>query len=847
MSSGFSLGIRALLSLIPVVLAAATPTASAASFIQNPSFEANYNPDFPHYGPIDLWAGGSGVNEGAGPFHNTGIQIPDQGRAGFMQASSTLRQSISGLTAGGIYCLQFYYDARNCCGGTVDLITRFGGTQVDRIANVRPTPTLANHPFYYFRSVIITAAVETAELEFATVTIGDATAVLDAISLTPCAANSVTVANPSFEASGTISGSGTLVPGQKLAGWEIGGAGLVGINANGQGFADNGIPRDQDHVVFLQGASSISLVLNGLVAGTSYELSFAYNQRAFDMSHLRVTAGSEVVFDADITDVGGPDPYHTFSGRFEAHDVTATITFEQTVPDMVVLLDDIRVQGSTRPPLPCLGIEPTAAELAPGMSVTATATVPAELTAGKPATIVLRTPNPAVVELVGAAPDGTLQLDYGVGDTVKTFTARAVNGGTIRVEILESAGLCTENDLQVTVHSSLVRNSSFESSAVPPGIGYGSILAWSTTGGAGLNSGNGPFHDNGSIPDRAQVAFIQGEGSLSQQIVSLVPGYNYRLQFFYNARNCCGGSIDLHVSFDGKALADITGVTPVGAGSYHFHSVDFTPSVTEGLLVFRSTAAGDASVLLDAVNIVQRESAEIVIQNSSFEGTGIPSGVGYIQPGQFGGWTASGGGYGVNLDRVGPFTDNGDAPDQELVGFLQGAVAISQDVSGFEVGQTYTLSFAVNARNCCSPPPTHFMVTLGGQTLADEDIAPAGGSTPYSKREIRFVADSTAAPLNFSHRPPAGDYTLLLDEIRICRGDCRTPPRLSIRLESNPFPLVRISWPSTATGFILQSAESLLETWDEVFQLVQMEGDEFVVYDDPSLALRAFYRLTSAP
>src|SRR2546428_4235883 len=108
--------------LLPVLgfLACVQP-GSAATFIQNPSFEANYNPVFPSYGPIDLWAGGSGVNESPGPFHNSATTIPDQSRVAFQQGSGSLRQTVTGLSPGQSYWLQFYYDARNCCGGTVDL------------------------------------------------------------------------------------------------------------------------------------------------------------------------------------------------------------------------------------------------------------------------------------------------------------------------------------------------------------------------------------------------------------------------------------------------------------------------------------------------------------------------------------------------------------------------------------------------------------------------------------------------------------------------------------------------------------------------------------------------------
>ncbi|HXJ75395.1 MAG TPA: hypothetical protein VNM37_21245, partial [Candidatus Dormibacteraeota bacterium] len=74
-----------------VALGLSVQTVAGATFIQNPSFEANYNDTWPHYGPIDLWnaVGGTGINDKSGPFHNTSAQIPDRTRAAFLQGPCT--------------------------------------------------------------------------------------------------------------------------------------------------------------------------------------------------------------------------------------------------------------------------------------------------------------------------------------------------------------------------------------------------------------------------------------------------------------------------------------------------------------------------------------------------------------------------------------------------------------------------------------------------------------------------------------------------------------------------------------------------------------------------------------
>ncbi len=133
-----------------------------------------------------------------------------------------------------------------------------------------------------------------------------------------------------------------------------------------------------------------------------------------------------------------------------------------------------------------------------------------ELLASKSATITFQSPNPAVASLVNADANGILALQYAQGGTnVQKFEMEAVARGSIRIAVVDAAGLTVINDVAVNVVTAFVRNSSFESSPAAAGVGYGSILAWTTPpSGVGLNKAAGPFHDNGAIPDREQVAAI---------------------------------------------------------------------------------------------------------------------------------------------------------------------------------------------------------------------------------------------------------------------------------------------------------------------------------------------------
>ncbi|MBI4326229.1 MAG: hypothetical protein HY674_13340 [Chloroflexi bacterium] len=838
-------------SLPPLFLAlaglavATQPILVADSFVKNPSFESNYNDVFPHYSAVDEWPGASGVNESGGPFHNGGTPIPDQRRVAFKQGSGDVSQDIVGLTAGKQYWIQFFYDARNCCGGTIDLITKFNGVELDKVANVKPSTGGAP---YKFRNVPFKPDVETGTLTLTTVSVGDATIVLDAVTIVQrdeAQANigNLPVMNPSFEASGVVADPGILAP-DGLAGWT--GEGQYGVASLGTSNADNGAVPDQDNVAFIAGAGSLSQVAQNLVAGTEYTVTVAYNAKTGTQPHLQLKVGDAMLFEEDVTPVGGANPYRTKSAKFTATDVLATLTLAQTKDGSdVLLLDDVRVVGQVSEIIPPLGVSPTKAELGPGQKGTITLTVPTQVLAVKAVDIKLRIGNVNVATLVGADAEGILTVHYDKGGAnVKTFDVEGVGRGLVRVEFVETTGINVVNDVGVDVVTSFVLNSSFESTEAPGGVGYGAILAW--VGGSGLNKAAGPFHDNGVIPDRDQIAFLQGAATLSQQISGLTPGQNYWLQFYYNIRNCCPPntpdfSMDLSVKFAGKEVAKIEKIAPVGEQNpYYFKNIEFKPDSSSGLLEFVTTPTGDATLLLDGVNIVQRDPGQIVVQNPSFEGTGSPVGVGYIQPRRLGGWEITGGGYGVNITGVGPFTSNGSAPDQDRVLFVQGAVNASQNITGLTADQKYTVIYAVNSRNGNLP----YGVFFDDQPLLEEEITPVGGTEPYPWRALVFTPAASEGVLRFSSMPEAGaDRTLLLDDIRIVPGEVPPPPpRVSLGIQALTDGNVRLSWPSTASDFVLQFTHALPGGWADSTASVNVEGDEFVVLVQPVDAA-TFYRL----
>lgn len=818
---------------------------SAQPVVFNSSFELNYPETWPHYGEVEEWEGGSGVNQADGPFHNGGTPIPDQARAAFLQGSSSISQEVIGFAPGEQHWLQFFYDARGCCGGTIDLVVKLDDEELDRIENVRPSTD--GNP-YKGRNIPFVPEFDAGIISFETIASGDATVNLDGVTVIQRDEGQVPVMNPSFEASGEPEDPDGIISPNGIAGWS--GEGVYGVSGDGFGtFADNGQTSEPDYVGFISDAGSLSQTLDGLIVGSEYELKFEYNARAGDSPQLAVFVGEEAIFETAVASVGGNSPYHQGTVSFMADDVQKLLSFRQTAEgDHTLLLDSIQLLGLVGESFPPVDVTPSALELAPGQIGEVTFTVPSDYLAIKGGELVVVSPNPNVAVPVEADETGRLVLTFEQGGTGSmTVPIIGVARGAVRMLMTPPAGLELTNDIAVNVVSSLVRNASFESNEAPPGIGAGTIVSW--TGGTGLNRGNGPFHDNGTIPDRLQVAVLQGSQTLSQEIGGLKEGEKYWLQFHYNARDCCGGTINLAVLLGGEELWQTEDVFPSvvdGLESYYFQNVPFTASASSALLEFVTTADGDATILLDAVSIVPRGDDEVVVVNPSFESSGSPVGVGYIQPASIAGWAFSSGGRGVNVTGQGPFSDNGAGLDQDSVLFIQNASSMTQLIEGLEPGETYTLYYYVNARNCCGEGGvTAYSVSFDEEFLLEEEVIPVGGNSPFHLRFLTFEPAFGDGILQFDTQPE-GDHTLLLDDIHIVKGAFEPPlPQpadVMVRILRLDDATLELRWPAAASAFVLQRTDTLGGAWIDLTDPVVADGEDNTVTVSPASG-EGFFRL----
>ena len=823
-----------------------------AAIIKNAGFESSPPANFPTYGPIEHWDGSAnfGVNnpfvDNRSPFHDNGI-VPDGRQVGFVQVNNHLSQTIGGLDTSKDYWLQFYYNVRNCCppdgGPPVDFRISFAGNVLFEEFGVSPVGTVQGEDPYNFVSVPFRPTASSGEFRIDVMVEGDGSLTFDAFQIIQRDSDDVLIVNPSFESSAPVPAPGYLSPDYNLAGWDASGG--FGVNLSGVGpFANNGVNPDQDAVVFLQGAgSSISQLIEGLTPGDPYTLSYAYNARNGNTPKLRVDIDGEVLQEASVTPVGGANPYRENFVTFRPAADAAVLTFAQAAEgDQTLLLDDIRIKPGETLFVPCVIVDPVHVSASVGqIGNPVEVTMTPQALAGGDVTVTITSADPTIAS-PAAAEEGALALVFtSDGPLTQSFEIEALAGGTTAFRMESDSELCFESDMVVVdVSSALLINAGFEVSALPAPPGYGAILGWNQGGGTGLNGSAGPFLDNGEIPDRNQAAFLQGSTTLSQSVFGLEPGEVHWLQFWYNARNCCGGTLNLITEFNGEVLDTIENVTPVGAGMpFNVRSVAFVPDGNAGELTFRSQAEGDASAVLDAVTIIRRSADDALIYNPSFETSGDPEFPGYMKPAKMAGWVFEGeGNFGVNLSGKGPFADNGTNPEQPSVAFIQGLGSLSQTLSGLHVGAEYVIRFAFNARGGNAP---QLQVQFGEDVVYDESVSPVGEDAAYQIAELPVTATSEDVLLSFA-QTAAGDNTVLLDQVQLIQiGGGSGGLALSvIQLDG----AVRVSWPESMGNVMLQRASDITGPWEVVEGELVAEGG-VVSLDLPADQAQGFYRAVS--
>lgn len=380
---------------------------------------------------------------------------------------------------------------------------------------------------------------------------------------------------------------------------------------------------------------------------------------------------------------------------------------------------------------------------------------------------------------------------------------------------------------------SFVANPSFETNYNETWPHYGPIDSWFNTGGGpGTNLNGGPFHNVGTpVPDGVQIGFLQGSGKLFQFISGLEAGQTYWIQFFYDKR-VGGPSLNIDTLWDGTVLDSIVDVpVSTGGAGYKFRNVPFVPEADGGELAFQSAVVGDTTMLLDGVCIVKGAANQVVVMNPSFEASGPPLDSGVLPA--VAGWSGSGTGVGGVNASGGDYANNGAIPDQDLVGFIDGPLAVSQTIRGLVTGETYSLSFRYNAPTGRSP---QLLVAVDGEELFSETVVPVGGTAPYRTATRTFTAANTSATLTFEQT--ADGQAVLLDDIKITGVVVEPVPNLRIgpkRSEIRPGQVVDASF--TVSGRRLESGSSTItvrSTNESILRLVDADANGLVTLVFPA-------------
>ncbi len=293
---------------------------------------------------------------------------------------------------------------------------------------------------------------------------------------------------------------------------------------------------------------------------------------------------------------------------------------------------------------------------------------------------------------------------------VYTTTTFTVSAGAHTIEFLgmnSAGGDDTDflDDVTVAVASAPPPASGIgdpEFGAIPVGAGNYAYdptgSAWTFSGapgnGSGVSGNDSAFTSgNPNAPVGTQVAFLQGDGTITQSVSGWAAG-SYTLSFDAADRGNHGGVQNFEVLIDGN----IVGAFEPTTTSYQVYTTT-TFTVSAGTHVIEllgiNSAGGDDTDFLDDVTVAVASAPPPTSGIGDPEFEEIPVGAGnYAYDPTGSAWTfsgVSGNGSGVSGNDSAFTSGNPNAPVGTQVAFLQGDGTITQSVTGWAAG-SYTLS-----------------------------------------------------------------------------------------------------------------------------------------------------------
>jgi lysophospholipase L1-like esterase len=319
--------------------------------------------------------------------------------------------------------------------------------------------------------------------------------------------------------------------------------------------------------------------------------------------------------------------------------------------------------------------------------------------------------------------------------------------------------------------------------------------AWTfTTGSAGAGSGidrGNPYGaastTNCTPATGTQMCFLQGAGagygtsSLSQAMTGLIVGRTYNLSFSAKGINGFSGTNPFSVAVNSSTLSigGSTVLSPAANSNYTAYSTSFV--ATASSMPLRFFDAGNVAVQkvtwIDDVKLgISTPAGSNLVTNGTFETASFGNNTHTVNPSGTG-WRFAAGGTtaGSGIDRGNPYgSPNAAAYEGAQYAFLQGrgegngVTSIEQDVSGFQVGKSYVLSFesaGIEGFSGANP----FFASLGGNGVTFGNstwISPSGSYGLYCSDP--FVATSSTMTLQFHDAGNVpGTFVSFIDDVQI--------------------------------------------------------------------------------
>ncbi len=281
----------------------------------------------------------------------------------------------------------------------------------------------------------------------------------------------------------------------------------------------------------------------------------------------------------------------------------------------------------------------------------------------------------------------------------------------------------------------------------------GPPATWVFTGGSGISGNNSGFTSgNPNAPQGAQVAFLQGDGSFTQNVANLVAGPSYVLTFDAAQRGNNGVSQqDFEVLIDGSVVGTFT---PSSTSYQSYSTAAFTvagDATTNHTITFQGldSAGGDNTAFLDATTLTVNQASTT---------TGLVSSLNPSVSGQSVTFTAT-----VAAVSPGSGTPTGTVTfDDNGTPLSDGTVTLSSGVASFT---TSSLAVGTQSITAVYSGDTNFTISTSSAVsqvvnLASSTTALTSSANPStSGQSVTFTA--TVAAVSPGSGTPTGTVNFL--------------------------------------------------------------------------------------